>query len=302
MNREAATPPLAARFVLGTATVKRWVAQQRRDGHVEPKPKAGGTPSPIRGATVDALITALGDPTANKLTAAYNRTRRSRRRVHVSSVKRALHRHDYVVKKMLPAAGSGSARRPGPPTSVPEGHPSDYDRPARVSGRIRRPSRHAPHAHLGKGGTEYVERVPVNWGRTLTLLGACGTPVGWSCARCLPPPTPTASSAGSRDTCCRNCAPAMSSSWTLGTHHDRRVRPACRRRGIRVVYLPPYSPDRTLIGAAEAGGAEARPTYHVPPIICDGSRGARAIGSRHGTAATGLRMRVTELNSADPWD
>jgi len=96
---EGSHATLAERFVLGTATVKRWVAQQRRDGHVEPKPKAGGTPSPIRGATMDALITALGDPTANELTAAYNRTRRGRRRVHVSSVKRALHRHDYVVKK-----------------------------------------------------------------------------------------------------------------------------------------------------------------------------------------------------------
>jgi transposase len=96
---EGSYASLAERFVLGTATVKRWVAQQRRDGHVEPKPKGGGTPSPIQGATVDALIAALGDPTAHELTAAYNRTRRGRRRVHVSSVKRALHRHDYVVKK-----------------------------------------------------------------------------------------------------------------------------------------------------------------------------------------------------------
>ena len=29
----------------------------------------------------------------------------------------------------------------------------------------------------------------------------------------------------------------------LRAHHDRRVRPACRRQGIRVRYLPPYSPD-----------------------------------------------------------
>src|SRR2546428_6164273 len=104
---EGSYATLAERFVVGTATVKRWVAQQRRDGHVEPKPKAGGTPSPVRGATVDALIAALGDPTANELTAAYNRQRRGRARVHVSSMRRALHRHDYVVKKNGPGPRKG---------------------------------------------------------------------------------------------------------------------------------------------------------------------------------------------------
>jgi transposase len=106
---------IAARFVLCTAMVKRWVAQRRRTGHVAPKPKAGGTPSPVSGPAVDALIAALGDPTANELTAAYNRQRRGRRRVHVSSMKRALHRHDYVVKKN--AAGR---RRWSGPTSRPD--------------------------------------------------------------------------------------------------------------------------------------------------------------------------------------
>jgi transposase len=96
---EGSYATLAERFVVGTATVKRWVAQRRRDGHVQPKPKAGGTRSPVSGATVDGLIAALGDPTANELTVAYNRERRGGRRVHVSSMKRALHRHDYVVKK-----------------------------------------------------------------------------------------------------------------------------------------------------------------------------------------------------------
>jgi transposase len=112
---EGSYATLAGRFVVGTATVKRWVAQQRRAGHVEPKPKAGGTPSPVRGATVDALIAALGDPTAHELTAAYNRQRRGRRRVHVSSMKRALHRHDYVVTKN----GAGRRKWIGP-TSRPD--------------------------------------------------------------------------------------------------------------------------------------------------------------------------------------
>ncbi len=96
---EGSYATIAGQFQLGTATVKRWVAQQRRHGHINPKPKAGGTPSAIGGAVVDALIAELADPTAGELAAAYNRGRRGRTRVHVSSIKRALHRHDYVVKK-----------------------------------------------------------------------------------------------------------------------------------------------------------------------------------------------------------
>lgn len=107
---EGSYATLAEQFQLGTATVKRWVAQQRREGHVQPKPKAGGTPSQVRGAIVDALIAELADPTAGELTAAYNRRRRGRARVHVSSIKRALHRHDYVVKKN----GAGPRKWIGP--------------------------------------------------------------------------------------------------------------------------------------------------------------------------------------------
>lgn len=96
---EGSYATMAAQFAVGTATVKRWVAQHRREGHVRPKPKAGGTPSTVGGSTLDVLLDMLGDPTAGELTAAYNRPRRGAARVHVSSMKRALHRHDYVVKK-----------------------------------------------------------------------------------------------------------------------------------------------------------------------------------------------------------
>ena len=107
---EGSYATLAERFVLGSATVKRWVVQRRRTGQVDPKPKAGGTPSAVSGGVVDALIAALGDPTAGELTAAYNRRRRGSGRVHVSSMKRALHRQDYVVKKN----GAGRRKWTGP--------------------------------------------------------------------------------------------------------------------------------------------------------------------------------------------
>lgn len=99
-------PVIAARFAVGEATVKRWVWRSR-DGTLQPAKKGGGTPSQITAAEVDTLVTQLGDPTAGEITAAYNRTRRGHARVHVSTMKRALHRYGYVVKKN----GAGRWRR-----------------------------------------------------------------------------------------------------------------------------------------------------------------------------------------------
>jgi transposase len=90
---------VAERFALGEATVKRWVWLKQRQGSVAPRPKGGGTPSSVSPDELERLIDELRDPTANELTAAYNRSRRGRDRIHVSSMKRALHRCGYVVKK-----------------------------------------------------------------------------------------------------------------------------------------------------------------------------------------------------------
>jgi transposase len=109
---------MAARFSLGEATVKRWVWRYR-DGQLSPAKKGGGTPSRLTAADIDALVTQLGDATAGEITAAYNRTRRGRARVHASTIKRALHRCGYVVKKNA----AGRWRRVGP-TSKPSATPS----------------------------------------------------------------------------------------------------------------------------------------------------------------------------------
>ena len=92
-------PVIAGQFTLGEATVKRWVWLKRRHGHVGAHRKGGGTPSSIDQAEIEAIITVLRDPTAIELTAEFNRHRRGRARIHVSSMKRALRRHGYVVKK-----------------------------------------------------------------------------------------------------------------------------------------------------------------------------------------------------------
>ena len=96
---EGSYAAIADRFAIGEATAKRWVWRHRQTGDVEPMRKGGGTPSTIGAADLEGLIGKLGDPTANELTVEFNRGRPGRDRVHVSSMKRALHRHGYVVKK-----------------------------------------------------------------------------------------------------------------------------------------------------------------------------------------------------------
>jgi|SRR5579859_1220905 len=107
---EGAYHVIAAMFSLGEATVKRWVWRFRDRGSVLPTPKGGGTPSTISASEIESILERLGDATANELTAEFNRGRRGKYRVHVSSMKRALHRHGYVVKKN--AAGRWSVCGP----------------------------------------------------------------------------------------------------------------------------------------------------------------------------------------------
>lgn len=92
-------PEIAARFAVGEASVKRWVWIFNKTGTVDAKAKGGGTPSSIEATDVHALVARLGDPTAGELAAAFNQSRRGRARIHVSSMKRALYRYGYVVKK-----------------------------------------------------------------------------------------------------------------------------------------------------------------------------------------------------------
>jgi transposase len=96
---EGSYPEVAERFAIGEATVKRWVSLMRKRGTVGPERKGGGTPSSITLADVEALLVKLKDPTAGELAAGFNRGRRGRARIHVSSMKRALYRYGYVVKK-----------------------------------------------------------------------------------------------------------------------------------------------------------------------------------------------------------
>lgn len=110
---EGSYPEIARRFAVGEASVKRWVWLYRDRGDVDPRPRAGGTPSEVGASDLALLLTALPDGNAGELTAMYNRDRRGKNRIHVSSMKRALRRHGYVVKK----SESGRWSNSGPTSS-----------------------------------------------------------------------------------------------------------------------------------------------------------------------------------------
>lgn len=101
---------LARRFCVGEATAKRWVGRFRDEGTVEPRKKGGGTPSEISRREIETILTRVPDANAGEITAEYNRGRRGKRRRHVSSIKRALYRAGYVVKKNAFVRASNSGR------------------------------------------------------------------------------------------------------------------------------------------------------------------------------------------------
>ena len=90
---------IGKRFEVGEATVKRWVWQFRRDGTLTPRKKRGGNRSDISIDELERILAKIPDANAGEITAAYNRGRRGKARRHASSIKRALYRNGYVVKK-----------------------------------------------------------------------------------------------------------------------------------------------------------------------------------------------------------
>ena len=99
------------------------------------------------------------------------------------------------------------------------------------------------HAWVRKG-SEYVERTPMNWGTNLTLLGAIRLS-GWVVLS-----TMFASTNKARfvEWLANKLLPRLRHGDVLvldnlSAHHDLRVVPLCAARGVRVIYLPPYSHD-----------------------------------------------------------
>ena len=101
-------------------TLQRWIAHERATGSLVPKPKAGGWRCPIDLALLHAVIAAAPDATVAELGWAYNQQARAGARTTDTSLRRAMHREGYVLKKTAAAEGDRSAGRPREARGVPE--------------------------------------------------------------------------------------------------------------------------------------------------------------------------------------
>lgn len=99
------------------------------------------------------------------------------------------------------------------------------------------------HAWVKKG-QEFVERTPMNWGKNLTLLGAMRL-TGWILLSTMFEATNKNNFVSWVVT---KLLPRLKRGDivvldNLAAHKDPRVKYWCRRAGVRVLYLPPYSHD-----------------------------------------------------------
>ena len=104
-----------------------------------------------------------------------------------------------------------------------------------------------------KRGEEFVDRVPMNRGKNLTLLGAIRRS-GWVLLTTIWETT-------NRDRfvewLSKHLLPKLRRGDVLvmdnlSAHHDSRVGPACAAYGVRLLYQPPHSPDFNPIEPAWA--------------------------------------------------
>ena len=138
------------------------------------------------------------------------------------------------------------------------------------------------HAWVRRG-EELVDRVPMNWGKNLTMVGAISSS-GWVVLS-------TMFAAMTADRFVhwlgKKLLPKLAAGDVvvmdnLKAHHDPRVEPLCAERAVRVLYQPPYSPDMNPIESAWALQKQ-HVRKHAPRTAADLRRVARR-----------ARFRVTE--------
>ncbi len=118
---------LAARFSVGTATVKRLIRRFRETGSVEPRPHGGGQRPKIPAEKlprVQRLLEANPDWRVDELAAAYNRQEGTT--VSRSTMVRTIARLGFTRKKSpsLPRNATPNALRPGAKASSRRSEPS----------------------------------------------------------------------------------------------------------------------------------------------------------------------------------
>ena len=107
---EGSYDDIANRFGVGSRTLQAWVARQRTTGSVEPQPKGGGNPSPVDIEVLERVLRERPDAVIDELRETYNDRVPKARRVHRSSILRALHRRGYVFKKNVRGPQSKTVR------------------------------------------------------------------------------------------------------------------------------------------------------------------------------------------------
>ena len=101
---------VAERFSVSRRSLQRWVERKRDSGTVVPDPPAGGNFSPVDMKTLHRVVQSRPDATSYQVTADYNRSVPKKKRVHRSSIVRALQRAGYVFKKSESAPPSKTDR------------------------------------------------------------------------------------------------------------------------------------------------------------------------------------------------
>jgi transposase len=141
------------------------------------------------------------------------------------------------------------------------------------------------HAWVRKG-TEFIERTPTNWGTNLTVIGAVRL-TGWIVQSSM---FKTMNKERFVQWLKRSLLLKLRPGDVLvldnlQAHKDERVVPLCAARGVRVLYLPPYSPDFNPIepgwalqkqfvrkhaprGAAALRRVARRARFRVTPTHC----------------------------------
>ena len=155
---------LAETFGIAYRTLQRWVAQARATGNVAPRPNGGGWSCPINIQMLTTIVRAAPDGTVAELCWEYNRRVAAADRTNETSLRRAMRRAGFVLKKKRP-------------------RPSEIDRPDVAATRdaflkdLRRvdPMRlvflDEAGANIAMGrshawvmrGEEFVEPRPMNW-------------------------------------------------------------------------------------------------------------------------------------------
>ena len=112
-----------------------------------------------------------------------------------------------------------------------------------------------------KRGTEFIDPVPMNWGKTLTLIGAIRLH-GWVVLRTM---FATANAERFVAWLTTHLLPRLQAGDVvvldnLRAHHDPRVASRCRARGVRLLYLPPrvrsnHSPLRGTLSTLMNSGS-----------------------------------------------